>query len=482
MKRIIKWFAGIFGAFLLLLVIASIVIMVIVDKEFVEEQMRSALNRHVTISEINVGIFSVLSGIEVENVKISNFKTKKQLEALKGKPVPAADLFVGLKSFKFKVKFGDILQKKVTLKELTLYEPVINVVRGPKGGMNFDDLTQAKPMTPEEKAALEKQMREEAQKPAKPLKAEDIPLAVGVGKIGIEKGTVTFVDRQSKQTVQIYNLTTLVHSIDIDPAALDKKNKVLVNIDMGIKTVGKVKTGSVESFDVGISARGSVKPFDVKTRILNPEVSIKLGSPYGHMTGLQILESLKAVDALKKYCGKLDFLGRDLKWKNGYVTVYYKGGAVTLKEGNIKTGNFAMGFGGSASTNTKAIDMKMSLLLAKKHGDSIRKGIDKTAEKLITGTMKKYVKKEQVTSAAMKPLLNREGKVYLEYLVKGTYVSPKTKLVAPKLPSMKALVKKAAGSVADAAKKKAKTAAKKEARKQSKKATKKATKRLKKIF
>ncbi len=482
MKRILKWLLGLVGGIVMLLVIASIVIMVVVDKKFIEDQMRSALNRHVTISDINVGIFSVLSGIEVEEVKISNFKSAKQLEALKGKPVAANDLFVGLKAFKFKVKFGEILQKKITLKELILYEPVINVVRGPKGGMNFDDLTRSKPMTPEERAELERQMREDAKKPSKPLKAEDIPIAVGVGKIGIEKGTVTFVDQQSKQTVQIYNLTTLVHSIKIDPEALDQKNQVKLNLDMGIKTVGVSKSGSVESFDIGISARGNVKPFDVKTKILNPEVSIKLGSPYGHMTGLQILESLKSVDALQKYCGKLKFLGKDLKWKNGYVTVWYKGGAITLKEGNIKTGDFAMSFGGKANTNTKAIDMNMSLLLEKKHGKSIRSGIDKTAGKMITGSMKKYVKKEQITDAAMKPLVNKDGKVYLEYAVKGTYVSPKTKLVAPKLPSMKELVKKAAGSVGDAAKDKAKDVAKTQTKKATKKATKKSKKKLKKLF
>ncbi len=478
MKRILKWLGITFGGVVLLIVIASIVIMFVVDKPFVEEQMRSALNRHVTIKDINIGVFSVLSGIEVEEVKISNFKTAKALEALKGKPVPAHDLFVGLDSFKFKVKFGEILQGKVTLKELMLYRPIINIVRSPKGGFNFDDLTQSKPMTPEEKAELERQMREDAMKPSKPLKAEDIPLAVGVGKIGIDKGTVNFVDRQSQQSVQIYNFTVLIHSIKIDPKALDKENQVKLDLDMGIKTVGQIKSGSVESFDIGISARGKVIPFDVKTKILNPEVAMKFGSPYGHMTGLQILESLKGVEALEKYCGKLKFLGKDLKWKNGYVHVWYKGGAVVLKDGDIKTDDFVLGFGGKANTNTKAIDMKMTLLLAKKHNDEIRKGISKSAGLVITGAMKKYIKKEKVVDEAMKGLQNKDGKVYLSYLVRGTYVSPPSKLVAPKSPSMKDLVKKAAGGAGDIAKDKAKSVAKK----QGKKAAKKGKKKLKKLF
>ena len=72
----------------------------------------------------------------------------------------------------------------------------------------------------------------------------------------------------------------------------------------------------------------------------------------------------------------------------------------------------------------------------------------------------------------------KDGKVYLAYLVRGTYVSPKTKLVAPKIPSMKDLVKKAAGGAGDIAKDKAKSVAKKKG----KKAGKKAKKKFKKLF
>ena len=81
-----------------LVIIAGVVIMIVVDKQFVEDNMRKALNRHVTIESIDVGIFSVISGIEVNNVAISNYKNERQLELLKDKPVPSKDVFVGLKS------------------------------------------------------------------------------------------------------------------------------------------------------------------------------------------------------------------------------------------------------------------------------------------------------------------------------------------------------------------------------------------------
>ena len=93
MKLVLKIFGGFVALIFSLIIIAGIVLIIVVDKNFVEAQMRKALQRHVSIENIDVGIFSVLSGIEVKEVKISNFKTEKQLKALEGKPVPANDLF-----------------------------------------------------------------------------------------------------------------------------------------------------------------------------------------------------------------------------------------------------------------------------------------------------------------------------------------------------------------------------------------------------
>jgi hypothetical protein len=87
----------------------------------------------------------------------------------------------------------------------------------------------------------------------------------------------------------------------------------------------------------------------------------------------------------------------------------------------------------------------------------------------------------------MKPLLDKDGKVFLKYRVKGTLSKPDTELVEPKLPSMKDLVKDAAKDLAGGAADKAKEVvdqkkdeAKAKAEKESKKQGEKALKSLKK--
>jgi len=479
MKKILKWVAIVIGSILALIIIASIVLMLVVTKDMIAQQMEKALNRHVTIEKIDVSIFSVVSGIEVKGVAISNYKTPKQLEALKGKPVDKGDLFIGLDSFTFKLKFLPLLQGKFELRELLLSGPKINITRYASGAFNFSDLL--KPSTEEKK--VEEVKKEE---PSKPLTADTIPVGITIGKVGIEKGTITFVDQSLQQTIQLYNLNALVHDIEIDPKDLAKKNQVKVKLDIGIKTIGKTSGGSVESFDIGLAARGTVKPFDLKTRILNPEIALKAGSPYGTMTGLQIFDAIKSNETLANYAGKFDFLSKYVKWKNGYVDIWYKGGLLKITNGKISTDDYAGNFKADMNLNTKAVNADIDMTLNEKHNKSIYNGIEKNASKLIKGDVAKYVKPDKVAEKAFGYLTNKEGKVFLQFLVTGTMYKPKTKLVAPKLPSLMDVIKDLGGDVADVAKEKAKEKAQettqKAVEKGTEKAKEKATKKLKKLF
>lgn len=495
-KTVLKVIGGLFAVILVSILGASIAIMIIVDKPFVEGKMAAALHRQVSIGAVNVSVFSVLSGIEVKEVAISNYKTDKEIEALKGKPV--SDTFVGLKSFNFKVAFGPLLHKQFVLKELTLYSPVANIVRYKNGQFNFSDLLVQKPMTAEEKAAAEKAAKEEAEKkakeakeaaaagPAKPLSADDIPVKISIGKVGTENGTVRFTDEATAQQVEIYSLTAKVYDISIDPKNLSSDDIVKIKAGFGIKTVGKVSSGSsVKSFDITTSLDGNVIPFDKKTRLLNPEIVIKAGSPKGNMTGLQVFDKMKSTSALEKYCGKFDFLKDDITWSDAFVSIWYKDSLVKMSDGRIKTGDYAMNFGGELNIASMAVKASVDLTLNEKHTATVRSGIKKNSEKLITSQMKKVVTADKVADLAMKSLVNSEGKIFIKYDIKGTLTNPDANMVAPKLPDLKDIVKEAAGDLADAAKEKAKEEAAKKGEEVKKaaeeKAKKDAGKKLKKL-
>ena len=485
-KKLLKWIGIFFGAVFILIIVAGIVAMFIVNKPFIENQMEKQLHRQVRIGDVSGGLFSAVSGFTVKDIKISNFKTEKELEKLKDKPVADSEIFASMKSFNFKVSFPPLLRGKFVLNELMLYGPQINIIRYKSGAFNFSDLMVSKPVTPEEKAENEKKAREDAEKPkeeSKPVKADDIPVAVNMGSIGMQDGNVIFTDMTTGQKLNIYKVTAKVYDIKIDPKNLDKNDNVSLKIFAGNKTLSRPESGSVQSFDVAFDISGNVIPFDKKTRILNPEVILKAGTPYGKITGLQIFNEMINVDQLAQYSGKFDFLGKEIDWKDGYVKVNYKQNIVTLSEGKLATSDYALTFGGTVNVASMNLNMNTEMALAKKNSDKVKAKISNLLDKLITGKAKSFVKADQVADTAMKPMLNEKGEVYLKYAIKGTASKPDVVLVQPKLGSLSDLVKNSlkdiAGNLTDQVKDAAKDKAKEKANEQINKSAGKALKKLK---
>jgi len=446
MKGLFKWAGILLGVLVLLIISASIVIMFMVDKEMIAGQMESVLNRHVTIDALDIGLFSVVSGVEVAGVKISNYKTPEQLEALKGKPVAENDLFAGLKRLSLKLRFLPLLSGSLQVGEFVIYEPVIHVVKYKNGTFNFSDLLQ-----PEG----------EEKEPSEPLSADDLPLSITLGKVGLERGTVTYLDKSVNQTIQIYDLTLLAHSAHIDPSNLEASNQVKILFELGVKPKDRLKTGAVKFFDIRLAAEGSVKPFDVKTRKLDPEVALEVASPKGTLSGVKILESIQSVKAIEQYTGKLSFLPDEVTWDKADMDVWYKAGNAKVSTGRITAEDYNLDFSGSTNIDTKAIDLDLGMELGEEQTQALRDSIDKRMQKELKGDVAKYVSSEQLTDLVMKHLTNEDGKVYLKYNVAGTTTSPKPTLVEPTVPPLQALMKEMGADVGNIAKE----AAKKEAEK-----------------
>lgn len=482
-RKILKIWA-IAAAFVFVLVVgASIAVYVIVDKDFVQAQLENALHRQVRIGEVNTSVFSAVSGIEVNDVKVSNFKTAEQLKNLSGKPVSDSDLFASLKSFKFKLSIPPLLKKKFVLNEIMLYSPRINVVRYKSGKFNFSDLLIPSKKDVNTKDTAKKVSPEESKSESAPVKIDDIPVAVNIGSVGMQDSEVMFYDELSGQKLSIYKLTAKVYDIEIDSADINRKDNIKLKISFGIKTVSRPKSGSVESFDVGFDVNGNIIPFDKSTRIMNPEVSVKAGSPYGTVTGLQIFNEMINVEQLAKYSGKFDFLKKEINWKNGYVGIHYKNNIVTLSDGKIKTDDYSLLFGGSLNTVSSVINFTADLAIAEKHADKVREKVKNLVSKAVKGKIAKYIKPEKIAEAAVKPLLNDKGEIALKEKITGTLSKPKGELVSPKLGSLDDMIKNAvkeAGEAAiDEAKEKVKDKAKDAVDKQTDKAKDKAASKLK---
>jgi len=450
LKKLLMVIGAIVAVIVVLFVVAGIIIYLTVDRDFIASRLASALNRHVTIEKIDVSVFSIVSGIEVNKLAISNFKTPGELAALKGKAVPPGDLFAGMEAFRFKMKFLPLLQRKIELKEIVLQSPVINLAKNKQGALNIDDLIKDK----KQPVAAEKNVeKKEATEPAKPISADDIPVAVAVGEIGMKDGTINYYDAQYDQTFQVYKLTTLIYDSKVNPKALETNDELKVKFGMGVKTVGALKTGSVQSFDITLDAAGKVIPFDIKTRLLEPEIILHVGIPDGEISGLQIFNAVASVPLLGDYLGEyISFLKDKQQWKGSKesgLDLRYKAGQADVKNGRLDLAQAKLLFDGGMNLNSKAVDMNMGVVMKKEINDNVQAALGKKIEAAIKSPdVKKYVKGETLAASAMKPLLNKDGLIDLGVAVSGTTQKPVVKLVRPQLGALSVIVKEAAGSAA----------------------------------
>lgn len=457
MKKILIAAGSVIALIALLIIIAGVVVYKKVNREFVASQMAKTLNRQVYIEKIDANIFSVISGIEVKNISVSNFKTPAEVESLQGKPVAAGDLFASMESLRFKVKLKPLFRKQIELKELVLYSPVINLSKNRQGVLNIDDLLKSKKQPVDQKAA----------EPVTPVSADDLPVALAIGEIGMKNATVNYYDGEKDQKFQIYKLTTLARDISIDKNDLEKKDQIKIDISMGVKTVGAMKSEGVESFDFTIKAEGKLIPFDIKTRLLEPEANIHLSVPDGDITGLKIFNSIAAIPILGDYLGEyIAFLRDRQHWKDSKDTgldLHYKANRAEITNGKLDLKEAKIVFDGATNIKTKAVDANVDMVMNKAINEPVRASLAKNIESLIKSPdVKKYTDSQKLAGAAMQPLLNKDGQIYLKTKVGGTTAKPEVRLVQPQLNTLGEVIKSAAGSVAvEAGKGAAKEAVKK---------------------
>jgi hypothetical protein len=224
-------------------------------------------------------------------------------------------------------------------------------------------------------------------------------------------------------------------------------------MELGIKTVGPMKSGSVQSFDVTIDTMGKVIPFDVKTRLLDPEVILHVGFPDGQISGLQIFNSVAAIPLLGDYLGEyISFLKGKQEWKNSKesgVDMYYKDDKVKLSNGKLDLKEAGLLFDGTVNTKSSALDMNLDMVMKKDINDGVKKGLAQKIEAGIKSPdLKKYADPNKLAEGAMQPLLNKDGLIDLKFKVGGTTKKTDTKLTQPQLGSLSSVIKNSAGSLA----------------------------------
>jgi len=451
-KKLLKWLVILFIVFILLLGLGYYIFVNWYAKDLIESQIEKQINRDVEIGELSLKIFSLEPAIRIQNLVIANelLTEKKQTKS--------KDPFVKINTIKLLLHIKPLLKGQFQLEALLVKSPEIKIIRYANGQFNFSDLLKSKEKS-ENKApkksqtektesvqtAPEKQKttenKESPDKSDKPKQfcADDLPVQILIGKVGIEKAHIQVFDQEYQQIIHINKLDVLFKNININPKNLEKENIIQFDTNMNIKTEGKLKSGWAKSFDFDIMCEAEIHPFNAKTRRLDPQAIIKTGSPSGVVSGLQVYETIRSKLSDFKLT-ELDFLKEELRWRKGVINLIANQEQVQLNEGIFQLENMAINLDGKYLIKTKALDIALDILLPDEEQQKLERSLKSFIEKQIPYQHRRYVNIDEINKSILESLVAKDGRIHLIFAISGPANKPDVRLLQPQLPAIDSIV------------------------------------------
>jgi hypothetical protein len=183
----------------------------------------------------------------------------------------------------------------------------------------------------------------------------------------------------------------------------------------------------------------TIHPFNVKTRLLDPQAIIKAGSPSGIVTGLQAYETIRS-----KLMGfkltSLDFLKEDLRWKKGVVNLIANQDRVQLNEGIFQVENMVINLDGKYLIKTNALDIATDILLSDEEQQKIERSVKAFIKKQISYQHRRYVNIDEISKNVLDAIIAKDGHIHLIFAISGPANKPDVRLLQPQLPSIDSIV------------------------------------------
>ncbi|MEE9549451.1 MAG: AsmA family protein, partial [Candidatus Binatia bacterium] len=188
------------------------------NRASIQEEIQSALGRSVTFNNLRIDLWGGL-GLSANNVRIAD------------DPRFAATPLIQTKDLKMQVRWLPLLLGNIEIKKFTLGEPEIQIIRNEKGDFNI--------------LALGGSEKKEKRTRAVGKSKGESPLTFLVSKILVSQGKVYYVDRSSKQPVEIR-----IQNLDLDLSSVGLKGTA------GIKLAANLLDGKEQN----LTLEGSIGP------------------------------------------------------------------------------------------------------------------------------------------------------------------------------------------------------------------------------
>ncbi|EKJ85553.1 AsmA-like protein [Leptospira meyeri] len=402
MKKIGYGIGAVIAGILLIVIIALVFAGSLITPSFLVKQIESSINVRAHVESVNISLFNVLSGIEIEGIILA----PRDEVANKGIPLDERKSkpkgLIQLGKAEVKISFLALLTKTLKVNKILLKQPEISLTMNEDGGNNLTSLFKTPKIVDGEKnpalsaealAEKKKEAEEEAKEkasapPSGPFSIKDIPIAIKMGLVGIQEGNIRVNMRKTGQQIQIQKLDLELKDIDIDGSDLESHNNVNVNFDADITIIGRNKKEAAKFL---LETEGKVTPFVAKTGLVNPKVNYEVTMKEdSFVSGFAAFDAIAGeLPALNQAGLKLDKLKEKAELKKDVsFHVEYSNGKVTfLDEPTFPTKNYDLQItkGSYIVTTTNYHEMKMGMLYDEEESKKSLASVDEKIKQATKG-------------------------------------------------------------------------------------------------
>jgi hypothetical protein len=402
MKKIIKWILIGFAAIILLVAALSLYIYLTVDKEWVEDKLEASLSRKVSIEEIRFSLFTAAAGLYVDNIAVSERMGENQINQLSF--VPEDKIFLQLETGRLHFKLLPLISRRFDIREIALINPEIYIIRNSNGTFNFSDLF---PSESGEKVE------------GKKTRAD-----LNIGSVIINEGHGRFIDRISGNSYEI---------IDFNLSGEEKNAGLNISSDFNLKALQLPGLSFARDLNVDFEIDGQFEKLIFQESSELPSFQFMIHTPQGRLDGFRIFEKIKQIPVLVNYFGNMDFLGENLKWKEGKLKISQEKGTIEFSDGEIRFEDYRCTYNGSFQRSGN-IQITAVLSFPKQMSDQLKNIIQNNLNEILNEKLRKQISISDVARELVKPLTTEEGNIQLTFDISGTPADPMVSLSDPDIP------------------------------------------------
>jgi hypothetical protein len=404
MRKLLKRIAAVLLALVGIIAIGILIVILTIDKEWIETRLQTSLSRRVSIGQLNTQLLSPISGFQVKDLRISNRLSPQQLAVMK--PIKANNLFVRARFGRLKLSLLPLLRRKLIIREVVLHQPQLHIIRFSDGRFNFSDL-----------------LNDE----------ESFFKQITIATLRIKDGQLSLTDRKTSHLFSL-NDFSLNGVYQEKPAVSEREENLNFTSRFKFKSRHLGSASFARSVDIDFRIDGIFQSMFTPEA---PAISFDLNihTVEGRIKGFKIWERIKSLPLVRDYLDGLSFLAKEMVWKKGKVRLIRKEGTIRLTDGEIRARDHSIRYNGQFRPASNQMAVELQFTFPREYQGVIRKHLLSQTERLIPERILKNIDRKELVENMISPLVNQQGQIFLMFALRGTPAKPKVTLIKPSLHS-----------------------------------------------